>query len=131
MTFIDAIRICLSKYIVFSGRAARAEFWWWQLFYVLGSVVVVIFDVATFPLSSGMFSLLFPLAIFLPSLAVAARRLHDIDKSGIWVLLWLVPLIGPIILIFWWARAGEVGPNIYGPDPLRPDYVADAPFVDE
>jgi len=130
MTFTDAIRAGFSQYVTFTGRAARAEFWWWVLFYFLGSAVVVLFDVATFPLSGGLFSLLFPLAIFLPTLAVAARRLHDIDKSGIWVLLWLLPLIGPIILIFWWARPGEVGPNAYGADPLRPDYVDDAPFVE-
>ncbi|WP_337996067.1 DUF805 domain-containing protein [Oleispirillum naphthae] len=130
MTFSDAIRVCFAKYAAFAGRAARAEFWWWVGFYLLGSAVVVIFDAATFPLSGGLFSLLFPLAIFLPTLAVAARRLHDIGKSGWWLLLWLVPLIGPLILIYWWASRGEAGPNDHGPDPLNPDFVPDAPFVE-
>lgn len=130
MSFSDAVRACLAKYATFTGRAARAEFWWWVGFYMLGTAVAVLFDGATFPLSAGMSSLLFSLAVILPSLAVAARRLHDIGKSGWWILLWLLPVIGPVILIYWWACRGEEGANDHGPDPLNPDFVPDAPFAE-
>jgi uncharacterized membrane protein YhaH (DUF805 family) len=61
---------------------------------------------------------LFGLATFLPGLAVTARRLHDIGRSGWWMLLWLVPLVGWIVLIVWYCQPGQPGTNQYGPNPL-------------
>ncbi|MBN2751587.1 MAG: DUF805 domain-containing protein [Rhodospirillaceae bacterium] len=130
MNMITAIQTCFSKFIAFGGRAMRSEFWYWQLFCFVGSVVAVIFDVAAFPVTGGVFGGLFSLVVVVPSWAVGARRLHDIDKSGWWQLLWLIPLIGPIILIVWFIRPGDHGPNDYGPDPFYPERLADAPFVD-
>ncbi len=103
MTFAVAIKTCLRKYVVFSGRATRAEFWWWALAVVIVSVVLGAADAVIealagwegFSLLSGIFSL----ATLLPNLAVTARRLHDIGKSGWWLLLWIVLGLGPWLIL--------------------------------
>ena len=130
MDVLTAIRTCLRKYAVFAGRAPRPEFWWWVLAYLAASTVAAIFDAAAFGHGNAMFAALLSLAVFLPNLAVTARRLHDIGKSGWWALLWLIPVIGQLVLIFWWAQKGEAGLNRFGPDPLDPSAGADASFVD-
>jgi uncharacterized membrane protein YhaH (DUF805 family) len=91
MTFQESIRTCFQKYVVFDGCASRSEYWWFVLFTFLASLVL--------GFVSDALSMLFSLAVLLPSLAVGARRLHDIDKSAWWLLLWLVPIIGWIVLI--------------------------------
>jgi uncharacterized membrane protein YhaH (DUF805 family) len=93
MTFGESISTCFSKYASFDGRASRSEFWWWTLFTFLAS--------AACGLLSDVLSGLFSLAVLLPSLAVGARRLHDTDRSGWFLLLWIVPVIGWIILLVW------------------------------
>lgn len=130
MTFGQSIRTCLSKYATFSGRAQRSEFWWFVLFVWLVSIVLSIVDSTLFgttvvtdtgfsastntPIFSGIFSL----AMLLPSLGVWVRRLHDTDRSGWWVLLAFIPLIGLIVLIVFAATEGTRGPNRFGDDPL-------------
>jgi uncharacterized membrane protein YhaH (DUF805 family) len=104
MTFIDAIKACFTKYADFNGCASRPEFWWWILF---TSIAAVVLRSVSYNLS-GLFSL----TTFLPSIAVTARRLHDIDRSGWWQLLYFLPIIGWIILILFCAEAGK--PNRYG-----------------
>jgi len=104
MNFADAIRTCFQKYATFDGRATRPEFWWFFLFSFLGSLVT--------GLVSDLISMVFSLAILLPSLAVGARRLHDTDRSGWFLLLWLIPVIGWIILIVWAIQEGKE-PNRY------------------
>lgn len=99
MTFGESIRICFSKYADFNGRASRSEFWWWALFTVLAS--------ATLSIISEPLSGLFSLGTALPSLAVGARRLHDTDRSGWFQLIWLIPIIGWIILIVFFAQEGK------------------------
>jgi uncharacterized membrane protein YhaH (DUF805 family) len=96
MTFGESIRICFSKYADFAGRASRAEFWWWTLFIILTSLAAGIF--------SDKLSALFSLATLLPSIAVGARRLHDISKSGWLQLLYFIPVVGWIILVYWAAQ---------------------------
>lgn len=91
MTFGESIRTCFSKYAAFNGRASRPEFWWWFLFTFLASLVLSIVS----QVLAGLFSL----GVLLPSLAVGARRLHDTDKSGWFLLLWFIPIVGWIILI--------------------------------
>jgi uncharacterized membrane protein YhaH (DUF805 family) len=99
MTFGDSIKVCFSKYADFSGRATRPEFWWWVLFTFLSSLVLgFISDIV-----SGLFSL----AVLIPSIAVGARRLHDIDKSGWWQLIWFIPVLGWILLIYWAAQPAQ------------------------
>jgi uncharacterized membrane protein YhaH (DUF805 family) len=120
MNFQQAIRSGFSNYATFRGRAARSEFWWWQLFLLLGEVAAALFDVfVSFGVVGGSpFSTVFWLATFIPSLAVMVRRLHDTDTSGWWLLLMLIPLIGMIVLIVWWCMEGSKGYNRFGADPL-------------
>lgn len=125
MDFVTAIKTCFRKYATFEGRAARSEFWYWFLFGLLGGIVTGFVDGFLFD-AAGLFYGVFSLVILLPNLAVAARRLHDIGKSGWWQLLTLVPLIGIVVLIVWWVRAGQTGGNRFGDDPLG---VADAAFL--
>jgi uncharacterized membrane protein YhaH (DUF805 family) len=108
MTFGESISTCFSKYATFDGRAKRSEFWWWALFTFLVSAATGIV--------SDMVSALFSLAVLLPSLAVGARRLHDIDRSGWFQLLWFIPVIGWIILIYW-AVQDSKEPNRYSAEP--------------
>lgn len=98
MSFTDAIRVCFAKYADFGGRASRPEFWWFTLFTVVGSVACGVV--------SDKLSLAFTVAVLLPSFAVAARRLHDLDKSGWLQLVGLVPILGWIIMIYWLAQPG-------------------------
>ena len=99
MTFVESIKTCFSKYADFSGRASRSEYWWWFLFLVLGTIAASIV--------SDTVSALFSLATVVPSLAVGCRRLHDIDKSGWFQLLNLVPVIGWIIVVYWAVQEGK------------------------
>ena len=102
MTFGESIQTCFSKYADFSGRASRSEYWWWILF-------VFLVTIATNVISDKV-SALFSLAVMLPGFAVGARRLHDIDKSGWFQLLYLIPVIGWIFVIYWATRE-PVEPN--------------------
>ncbi|MGM9428083.1 DUF805 domain-containing protein [Hydrogenophaga sp. MI9] len=109
MNFVDAVKLCFTKYVGFEGRASRSEYWWWVLFIIVVSIVLG-------AVRAGMLGNLFSLATLLPSLAVGARRLHDIGKSGWWQLVALIPLIGWILLIYWAVQPSE-GDNAHGPAP--------------
>lgn len=110
MTFIDSIKTCFMKYADFGGRAPRSEYWFWLLFVAIASAVLA----AIHPRLSNAISI----ATLLPSFAVAARRLHDIDRSGWWQLIAFIPIIGWIIMIVWCAAPGTSGANRFGDDPL-------------
>ena len=98
MNFGQAISTCFSNYATFSGRASRPEFWWFFLFQILVSIAAsMLGDVV-----AGLVSL----AVLLPALAVGARRLHDIGKSGWWQLIMLTG-IGLLLLIYWWVQPGS------------------------
>jgi uncharacterized membrane protein YhaH (DUF805 family) len=112
----EAVSSVLSKYAVFQGRARRAEYWFFFLFYFLISIPLTIIDMAL--LGAQILSSILALALIIPSLAVTVRRLHDLDKSGWFILIGLIPLIGTIILIVWFCTAGTPGPNRFGEDPL-------------
>ena len=108
MTFTEAVQACFKKYATFSGRAAKAEFWWFALFQFVACLVA--------GMLSDMLSMVVSLGLLLPALAVGARRLHDIDKSGWLQLLWIIPVIGWAILIYWLVQ--PTGPaNQYGGGP--------------
>jgi len=118
MNFQEAIQSGFRNYVTFSGRAPRSEFWYWVLFEVLVSIVASILDVAIFPLNDiSPLNAIASLLLFLPSLAVSIRRLHDIDRTGWWVLISLT-VIGIVLLIIWNCLRGTIGPNRFGPDPL-------------
>ncbi|HSF97584.1 MAG TPA: DUF805 domain-containing protein, partial [Ornithinibacter sp.] len=103
MSFTTAVRTVLSEYATFSGRARRSEYWWWYLFFVLVLAATTVIDGATgaepVPGSTaGWVTTLVALALMLPHLAVGARRLHDIGRSGWWLLIVLVPVVGVVAL---------------------------------
>ena len=111
----------LKKYAVFSGRARRKEYWFFVLFNVIISFVLTVIDAATGTydetVGAGILSGIYLLAIFIPSLAVAVRRLHDTGRSGWWLLVGLIPLVGWILTLIWYLSDSEVGENKYGPNP--------------
>jgi uncharacterized membrane protein YhaH (DUF805 family) len=113
MTFGEAISDGFSKYATFSGRSSRSAYWWWILFYVLVVIAASILDAA---LNTVVIAGLVWLGFFLPNLAVLVRRLHDTDRSGWWVLIGLIPVIGAIVLIVF-ACLDSGPPNKYGQGP--------------
>jgi uncharacterized membrane protein YhaH (DUF805 family) len=115
MGFTEAISAGFRNYVNFSGRASRPEFWYWVLFAIIVSVVAKVIDLVLFPSADiSPINSLVGLALFLPGLGVSVRRLHDIDRTGWWILLVLIPLIGAIILIIWYCQKGTPGPNRFG-----------------
>ena len=136
MNMMTAVETVYSKYATFSGRARRAELWWFVLFSFIVNLVLSFIDSALFgtvvesgSLSGGDFSYqsqtdtpilsgIFGLASLIPSIAVGVRRLHDINKSGWWILISLIPVVGFIIMIVWYATGGDKGANRFGPDPI-------------
>ena len=114
MNFVDAIKSGFSNYVGFSGRAARSEFWYWTLFSIIANVVAGIIDSV---LGLGLVGVIVSLGLLLPGIAVSARRLHDLDRTGWWLLIAFTG-IGIILLIVWDCMKGTTGPNSYGPDPL-------------
>jgi uncharacterized membrane protein YhaH (DUF805 family) len=110
MTFGQSIQTCFQKYVEFSGRASRSEFWYFMLFQLL-------VNVAAGELGGSAGGLVW-LALLLPSVAVNVRRLQDQGRSGWWCLLYFLPVVGFIILVIWNAQRGTVGPNQYGADPV-------------
>lgn len=115
------IKVLKEKYAVFDGRAQRAEYWYFTLFYILAYFAVTIVDRAfgSFDAEQGMGILgaIYALAMLIPALAVGVRRLHDTDRSGWWLLLGLVPVIGAIVLLVFMVLDGTPGDNRFGPNP--------------
>jgi uncharacterized membrane protein YhaH (DUF805 family) len=105
--------VVLRKYAQFAGRAGRAEFWWFEL-----SSVVIITVLSALAYVSVVFTVLggiYALAVLVPGIAVGVRRLHDTGRSGWWLLLFLVPLVGFVVLLVFFVSQGNPGPNQYGP----------------
>jgi uncharacterized membrane protein YhaH (DUF805 family) len=110
VNFFEAIKICFSKYVDFTGRAPRSEYWWFVLFVFVLAVVFTVVDPER--------AFIFHLGVLLPQLAVSVRRLHDVNRSGWWLLILFVPLVGYIVLLVWFCQKGEAVANLYGPPPL-------------
>jgi uncharacterized membrane protein YhaH (DUF805 family) len=113
VTFDAAIRDGLSKYAQFDGRSSRSAYWWFVLFSVL---VYIAADIVDAVIGTAILTILAVIGLFLPSLAVLVRRLHDTDRSGWWVLISFIPLIGSIVLIVF-ACTDSGAPNKYGDGP--------------
>lgn len=120
MTFIESIKAVLTNYAGFTRRASRSEFWWFYLFTVLVSLVFSTLSGGNTGSFFGIIGTLVSLAILVPSLAVSVRRLHDIGRSGWYLLFAFIPLVGIIILIVWWARKGDDIGNAFGDAPAIP-----------
>ena len=118
-TYLDVIK---NKYAAFTGRADRKEFWLFVLFNIIAGIILGIIG-GIFTAITGstaisyILSGLYDLFILVPSLAVMARRLHDTGKSGWFILLALIPFVGEIILIVFWAMDSQPGANAYGENP--------------
>ena len=121
MKFGEAVVSGLRNYFNFSGRASRSEFWFFSLFCILVPNIGSVVDLLIFPTLSregiGPIFVISNLALLVPGIAVAARRLHDVDRTGWWILITLT-IIGNIWLIVWWCTKGTAGRNRFGPDPL-------------
>lgn len=137
---MDWMLMPLRRYADFSGRSRRKEYWMYLLFVIIVSVVLAIVDralglggsssssVATSGAQigagasyhAGVLGIIFTLATLIPSIAVGVRRLHDTDRSGWWLLIALVPLIGGIVLLVFFLLDGTPGPNRFGPNPKDP-----------
>ncbi|MEA3419994.1 MAG: DUF805 domain-containing protein [Campylobacterota bacterium] len=136
--YLDTLK---SRYAQFSGRASRSEFWYFILFYFIISILFSVLDTvlgtnytyevaantlvtaggemasATVTQTIGYLSSLFGLLMFIPSIAISIRRLHDIGKSGWWLLISLIPIIGFFVLIYFYVQDSQPGENEYGPNP--------------
>jgi len=114
VSFTEAISDAFSKYVTFSGRSSRPAYWWFYLFNILALVAALLIDYALG--TSGIIYALAALALLLPNLAVAVRRLHDAGHSGWWLLIAIVPLIGAIVLLVFTLQGSEP-PNQWGAGP--------------
>jgi len=131
LTMPEAVKTCFTKYVDFSGRAKRPEYWWFVLFLFIGNVFCGLLDGMIFGgpemppggdigeevAGAALFQPVFALATFLPQLAAGVRRLHDRDMTGWWLLLLLVPAVGALVLLVMLALPGTKGDNRFGPEP--------------
>jgi uncharacterized membrane protein YhaH (DUF805 family) len=119
--FGTAIKLGFQRYFDFKARSTRAEYWWWSLFTIGVFFIALFIDGMTGTYNEdigyGVLSGLFSLAIFIPDVALGIRRLHDINRTGWWILLWFVIVVGWIVLFVWSIEKGDKGTNKYGPDP--------------
>lgn len=120
MGFGEAIQSCFRQYVGFSGRARRSEYWWFALFGLIVSIVANLIDTMLGTMSEdtnvGVIGTIASLALLLPSLAVAVRRLHDTSRTGWWILIGLIPIVGWIVLIVFYVQDSHPD-NKYGPSP--------------
>jgi uncharacterized membrane protein YhaH (DUF805 family) len=119
---MDWMLMPLRRYAEFSGRSQRKEYWMFTLFIFIVSIVVGIIEgiLGINTMVGGVYgplTVLLLLGTLIPSIAVGIRRLHDTDRSGWWLLIALVPLIGAIVLLVFYVTDGTPGPNRFGPDP--------------
>ena len=127
MNFLEAVKAGYRNYVRFQGRSSRSEYWWWALYQLVVNVVIgLIFGGGTaetgagsvsFVYQGGIVANLWALAHLLPGLSVGVRRLYDINRSGWWLLIGLIPFLGALVLFIFYLLDGTPGPNTYGPDP--------------
>jgi len=111
----------LKKYAVFDGRARRKEYWYFFLISTVISIFLALIDSFTGTISEeaglGLLSGIYALAVLIPGLSVTVRRLHDANRSGWWILIGLIPVIGGIALLVFMVLDSTPGDNQYGPNP--------------
>lgn len=123
ISFAEAVKSCFNKYADFNGRSPRAEYWYFALFNVAVVMVLAVLGAIIGKLFMYVYYA-YVLTILVPSIAVSIRRMHDIGRSGWWVLISLVPFIGSIWYIVLAALPSQLGPNQYGPNPYGQDTIA-------
>ncbi len=124
MGFQEAVRAFFSNYVNFNDRSQRSAYWWPQLFilavgFILGLVGGLLGE--TIAGLVGIIVMIFQLAVLIPTISVSVRRLHDHDKSGWWLLVAFVPILGALYLLYLFVTKGTDGPNRFGPNPLGSD----------
>ena len=119
MSFKEAISAGFAGYLDFNTRTVRSGYWYWVLFAFLAVILANGIDRAIFGMESmPILNLLVSLGLLLPGLAVAVRRMHDINRSGWWLLIVFVPIVGVFVLIYWLVQPGTSGDNDFGSDPM-------------
>ncbi len=112
---VNSFKAVVTNYVGFTGRASRGEFWWYYLAYIIIYIILTIVE--------GLIGLalvltgLYTLALLLPTLAVSFRRLHDTGRSAWWLLIAFVPIVGFIVLIYFYIQPSQDGDNEHGPKP--------------
>jgi uncharacterized membrane protein YhaH (DUF805 family) len=126
MGFVDAVKNALqNNYVNFSGRASRSEYWWFYLFTIIASVgflipLMILAAISdTVAIVGFVIYMLVIMGLFLPSIGIQVRRLHDLGKSGWWYFIILIPCVGVILYIVWMVTDGEPHDNAYGPVPTN------------
>ena len=124
-SIVQAVQSVLGQYATFSGRATRSEYWWWVVAVLLAFAVMNIIDGALIlpllgfeafqPEGGQPLSMLLALALILPNLAVGVRRLHDSGRVGWWMLIALVPVLGTLVLLYFFVQPSQDGDNEFGP----------------
>lgn len=114
MGFMEAIEHVFKNYAVFQGRARRSEYWYFALFH---SGITLAFSLLSFTGLGVLLLGIYSLATLIPGLAAAVRRMHDVGRSGVWLLMALAPLFGWIFLVVWMSQDSQPGSNRYGPNP--------------
>ena len=115
MSFMDATKSGIGKSFTFSSRSSRSEYWWWMLAGILFQIICTIIAV----LGNVGVAAIFPILLVLPTATMIVRRLYDLEKSGWWFLIVLIPLIGILYLIYLFIQEGDMNENIYGPVPTN------------
>lgn len=123
MSNISYYLLAFKKYAIFTGRSQRAEYWFFLLFNVIFTVILTLIDIAInnatsdFDENFGILSLIYLVIILVPSIAVSIRRLHDTDHSGWWISVYLIPILGPVIFVFFAIQDSDREENQYGVNP--------------
>ena len=121
MNFTEAVTTAFQNYFNFKTRSRRSEYWYFSLFLLLLGIATGLVDQLVFSTETtdiGPLNGIASLATLIPSFAVSVRRLHDIERSGWFLLLALIPIIGWIILLYWMCQPGTPGQNQFGEDPM-------------
>ncbi len=123
LSFQEAIKTCFRQYAQFRGRAPRSEYWWWALFVFLvmlasqiidGLVIAPLLGLPVASTADGTpLSSILGLALLIPNISVAVRRLHDVNRSGFWLFIILVPILGFLLLLYWYLQPSYPGQTKY------------------
>ena len=110
--FVAAIKKGFRGYVVWNARSTRSEYWWWVLFTLIVGIIATVIDTVVFGSNSsglGLLSIIANIALFLPGLSLIVRRLHDTDRSGWWVWIALIPIVGVIVLLVFMLLPSKMG----------------------